>query len=239
MHIPDGYLGPYTYIATWVIMAPIWIYAGKKLGAELRSRQVPLLALAAAFSFVIMMFNIPVPGGSTGHAVGGAIVGIVLGPWAAVVAISVALVLQALMFGDGGITAIAANCLNMAVIMPFSAYYVYRLISGNTEIVSSRRVIAAAIAGYISITLAAASAGFMFGIQPLLHTDASGVPLYMPYGLNVALPAMILEHLLAFGFLEALVTGLIFAYIQKTDTSILYEVMSESRAKKSSRTVPA
>ncbi|HSD58481.1 MAG TPA: hypothetical protein VLB04_09895, partial [Methanotrichaceae archaeon] len=65
------------------------------------------------------------------------------------------------------------------------------------------------------------------------------VPLYMPYGLNVALPAMILEHLLAFGFLEALVTGLIFAYIQKTDTSILYEVMSESRAKKSSRTVPA
>ena len=118
MHIPDGYLGPYTYIAMWIIMIPIWYYAGKKLGSELKSRQVPLLALAAAFSFVIMMFNVPIPGGSTGHAVGAAIVGIVLGPWAGVIAVSVALVLQALMFGDGGITAIAANCFNMAAVMP-------------------------------------------------------------------------------------------------------------------------
>ena len=93
------------------------------------------------------MFNVPIPGGSTGHAVGGAIIGIVLGPWAAVIAISVALVLQALMFGDGGITAIAANCFNMGVVMPFVAYYAYKLISGSTEITSSRRVIAAAVAG--------------------------------------------------------------------------------------------
>ena len=239
MHIPDGYLGPYTYIATWAIMAPIWIYAGKRMSAELRSRQVPLLALAAAFSFVIMMFNIPMPGGSTGHAVGGAIVGIVLGPWAAVIAISVALVLQALMFGDGGITAIAANCFNMAVIMPFAAYYIYRIIGGGTSIDSSRRVIASAVAGYISITLAAASTGFMFGIQPLLHTGADGVPLYMPYDLSISMTAMVLEHVLFFGFLEALVTGLIFAYIQKTDSSILYEVASRSRTAKAKRAVPA
>ncbi len=222
MHIPDGYLGPYTYIAMWIIMIPIWYYAGKKLGTELKSKQVPLLALAAAFSFVIMMFNIPIPGGSTGHAVGAAIVGIVLGPWAAVIAISVALVLQALMFGDGGITTIAANCFNMAAVMPFSAYYVYRLISKNSKINSSRRVIAAAIAGYISLTLAAAFTGFEFGIQPLLHQSASGVPLYMPYSLSVTLPAMLLEHVFGFGILEALVTALIFAYIQQTDTSILY-----------------
>jgi len=194
----------------------------KKLSTELRSKQVPLLALAAAFSFVIMMFNIPIPGGSTGHAVGGAIIGIVLGPWAAVIAISVALVLQALMFGDGGITAIAANCFNMAVVMPFCAYYVYRLISGNTDIGSSRRVIAAAVAGYLSLTFAAACTGFEFGIQPLLHHTAEGVPLYMPYSLNVAVPAMILEHVLGFGILEALITALIFAYIQRTDTTLLY-----------------
>ncbi|MHB8120389.1 MAG: energy-coupling factor ABC transporter permease [Methanothrix sp.] len=124
-------------------MIPIWYYAGKKLSTELRSKQVPLLALAAAFSFVIMMFNVPIPGGSTGHAVGGAIIGIVLGPWAGVIAISVAPVLQALMFGDGGITAIAANCFNMGVVMPFVGYYAYKLISGGTEITSSRRVIAA------------------------------------------------------------------------------------------------
>ena len=176
MHIPDGYLGPYTYIAFWIIMIPIWYYAGKKLSTELKSRQVPLLALSAAFSFVIMMFNVPIPGGSTGHAVGGAIIGIVLGPWAAVIAISVALVLQALMFGDGGITAIAANCFNMGVVMPFVGYYVYKFISGDTEITSSRRIIAAAIAGWVSLSLAAACAGFEFGIQPILHHDRQWSP---------------------------------------------------------------
>jgi len=229
MHIPDGYLGPYTYLAMWAIMIPIWYYAANRLGRELRSRQVPLLALAAAFSFVIMMFNIPIPGGSTGHAVGGAIVGIVLGPWAAVIALSVALVLQALMFGDGGITAIAANCFNMAVVMPFAGFYVYKFISGSTDISSSRRIAASAVAGYISLTLAAACAGLMLGLQPILHQSPEGVPLYMPYGLNVALPAMLLEHILGFSILEALVTGLIFAYIQRTDTSLLYEVSMKSR----------
>jgi len=239
MHIPDGYLGPYTYMAMWIIMIPIWYYAGKRLSTELKSRQVPLLAMAAAFSFVIMMFNIPIPGGSTGHAVGGAIIGIVLGPWAGVIAISVALVLQALMFGDGGITAIAANCFNMAVIMPFSAYYIYRLVCGNTEIGSSRHVIAAAIAGYISLILAAGFTGFLFGIQPLLHTGADGVPLYMPYGLNITLPAMLLEHLLGFAILEALITALIFAYIQRTDTSLFYGAKSRSQKNKKEKAAPA
>lgn len=235
MHIPDGYLGPYTYMAMWIVMIPIWYHAGKRLSTELKSRQVPLLAMSAAFSFVIMMFNVPIPGGSTGHAVGGAIIGIVLGPWAAVIAISVALVLQALMFGDGGITAIAANCFNMAVIMPFSAYYIYRLVCGNTEIGSSRRVIAAALAGYISLSLAAGFTGVLFGIQPLLHTGADGVPLYMPYGLNITVPAMLLEHILGFAILEALITALIFAYIQRTDTSLLYGEKSRSQKNKSMR----
>jgi cobalt/nickel transport system permease protein len=239
MHIPDGYLGPYTYIAFWIIMIPIWYYAGKKLSAELKSRQVPLLAMAAAFSFVIMMFNLPIPGGSTGHAVGGAIIAIVIGPWASVIAISVALVLQALMFGDGGITAIAANCFNMAVAMPFCAYYLYKFASGNSEITSSRRVIAAAVAGYVSLAFAAALTGIEFGIQPLLHMGPSGLPLYMPYPLSVTLPAMVLEHVLGFGFLEAIVTALIFAYIQKTDTSILYGVVSGAKKNKSNKSVTA
>jgi cobalt/nickel transport system permease protein len=239
MHIPDGYLGPYTYVAMWIIMIPIWYYAGRKLSSELRSKQVPLLALAAAFSFVIMMFNVPIPGGSTGHAVGAAIIGIVLGPWAGVIAVSVALVLQALMFGDGGITAMAANCFNMAVVMPFVGYYVYKLISGGTEITSSRRVIAAAIAGYVSLALAAAFTGFEFGIQPMLHHTAEGVPLYMPYSLGVTVPAMVLEHVFGFSILEGLITALIFAYIQRTDTSLLYGEKSEAQKAKMKNVVTA
>lgn len=228
MHIPDGYLGPQTWIAMWIIMAPIWVYAGMRLSAELKSRQVPLLAMSAAFSFVIMMFNIPIPGGSTGHAIGGAIIGIVLGPWAAVIAITVALVLQALVFGDGGFFAIAANCFNIAVVMPFVAFYVYKFISNGAAITSSRRIKAAAVAGWASLTMAAAFTGFEFGIQPILNHSAEGIPLYMPYSLDFTLPAMILQHALGFGILEALITALIFQYIQKTDTTLLYSGNSVS-----------
>ncbi len=220
-------------------MIPIWYYAGKKLSVELKSKQVPLLALAAAFSFVIMMFNVPIPGGSTGHAVGGAIIGIVLGPWAAVIAISVALVLQALMFGDGGITAIAANCFNMGVVMPFVAYYCYKFISGKSEITSSIRVVAAAVAGWLSLTIASFCTGFEFGIQPILNHTPEGVPLYMPYPLSVTVPAMVLEHALGFSILEALITALIFAYIQRTDTTILYGEESRSQKGKPSAAASA
>jgi cobalt/nickel transport system permease protein len=227
MHIPDGYLGPHTYIAFWLIMIPIWYHTGTKLTAELKSRQAPLLALAAAFSFVIMMFNVPIPGGSTGHAVGGGIIAIVIGPWASLIAISVTLVLQALIFGDGGITAIATNCFNMGVVVSFVAYYTYKLISGNSAITSSTRIIAAAIAGWISMTLASLCAGFELGIQPILEHTAEGVPLYMPYPLSVTVPAMVLEHALAFSILEAVITAIIFAYIQRTDTSVFYGEKSE------------
>jgi cobalt/nickel transport system permease protein len=233
VHIPDGFLGPYTYIGLFLIMIPIWLYAGYRLRKDLRSKQVPLLALSAAFSFVIMMFNLPIPGGSTGHAIGGAIIGIILGPWAAVVSISVALIIQALLFGDGGITAIGANCFNMAFVMPFSAYIIYRLISGKSEITSTRRLAAAIIAGYLSLSLAAGVAGVEFGIQPYLHHNSDGRPLYMMYGLEMTLPAMLGEHLLFFSFVEALVTGLIFGYLQKNNPEML-----AGKKAKSAKTMP-
>ena len=93
------------------------------------------LAIGAAFSFVVMMFNVPIPGGSTGHAVGGVRVAILLGPWAAMIAITVALVIQALLFGDGGITAIGANCINMAVVIPFVGIKVIDVIITSLKLV--------------------------------------------------------------------------------------------------------
>jgi cobalt/nickel transport system permease protein len=179
-----------------------------------------------------MMFNIPVPGGSSGHAVGAGIIAIIIGPWAAIIAISVTLVLQAMIFGDGGIIAVATNCFNMGVIVPFVAYYAYKFISGNSAITSSTRVIAAAIAGWISLTMASFCAGFELGIQPILEHTAEGVPLYMPYPLSVTIPSMVLEHALVFGILEALITAIIFAYIQRTDTSVVYGEKSKEEMNK-------
>ena len=223
MHRPDGYLGPTTCGFFYVVMLPIWTFASKIVKKTLKAKQVPLLAIGAAFSFIIMMFNVPIPGGTTGHAVGGVLVAILLGPWAACIAITVALVVQALLFGDGGITAIGANCFNMAFVLPFVGYYIYRAISYSSPIDSGRRVIAAGIAGYIGINVAAFLAGTEFGLQPLLHHTASGQALYCPYGLNVAIPAMLGEHMLVFGWVEAIVTALVVKYLQKQDSSLLKE----------------
>lgn len=223
MHIPDGYLGPPTCGVFYAAMLPIWTIASKIVKKTLLARQVPMLAIGAAFSFVIMMFNVPIPGGTTGHAVGGVLVAILLGPWAACIAITVALVVQALLFGDGGIIAIGANCFNMAVVLPFAGYYIYKAISCNAPKVSNRRVIAAGIAGYLAINIAAAFAGFEFGIQLLLHKTVTGQSLYCPYGLNIALPTMLGEHLLVFGWVEAIVTSLVIKYLQKQSPELLEE----------------
>lgn len=223
MHIPDGYLGPATCGFFYCLMVPIWAVASKIVKKTLSAKQVPLLAIGAAFSFVIMMFNVPIPGGTTGHAVGGTLVAILLGPWAACIAITVALVVQALLFGDGGITAIGANCFNMAFVLPFAGYYIYKAISYNSPLDSGRRVIAAGVAGYVALNVAAGLTGFEFGIQPLLHKTVTGQALYCPYGLNVALPAMLGEHLLVFGWVEAAVTALVIKYLQKQDITLLEE----------------
>ena len=221
MHIPDGYLGPATCGVFYAVMLPIWTIASKIVKKTLKARQVPMLAIGAAFSFVIMMFNVPIPGGTTGHAVGGVLVAILLGPWAACIAITVALVVQALLFGDGGITAIGANCFNMAFVLPFVGYYAYRLISAGSQVGSNRRVIAAGIGAYLGINVAALCAGIEFGLQPLLFHAANGQALYCPYGLNVAVPAMLGEHMLVFGWVEVIVTALVVKYLQKQSPELI------------------
>ena len=220
LHIPDGYLGPQTYLLLWLVMLPIWFIAARKVKRTLRTKQIPLLALGAAFSFVLMMFNVPVVGGSTGHAVGATLIAILLGPWAAVIAISIALVVQAGLFGDGGITALAANCFTMAVVMPFAGYYLYRLFAGDTPS-PRRRLGSAGAAAYVGIVAGAVVTGILFGVQPYLAHTASGQALYAPYRLDVAVPAMALEHLLFFGPVEALVTMGVLAALARTQPELL------------------
>jgi cobalt/nickel transport system permease protein len=178
------------------------------------------------------MFNVPIPGGSTGHAVGSALIAIILGPWVAVVTVTVALLIQALLFGDGGITAFGANCFNMAFVIPFVAFYVYSFISGKTEITSKRRVLAAGVAGYLALTAGAFATGIELGLQPILEHAADGTPLYMPYGLSVTVPAMLIEHILFFSFVEAIVTALAFAYIAQNDPTIIFNYKRRREQKK-------
>lgn len=221
MHIPDGYLSPATCGVAFALAAPFWYAASRKVEKKLHTRLVPMMAVVSAFSFVVMMFNLPLPGGTTGHAVGLAIGAIVIGPWAASLAISVALLIQAVFFGDGGITTYGANCLNMAIIGVFTAHWVYGLIAGSAPAVSPRRIFAAGAAGYVGINVAALAAAIEFGIQPLLFVDPSGAPLYAPYPLSIAVPAMMSGHLTFAGMAEAIAGAGIVAVLQRREPELL------------------
>src|SRR4051794_22975887 len=221
MHIPDGYLSPETCVALYASAAPFWYVALRRVKRLLHTKLVPHLSVFAAFSFVIMMFNLPLPGGTTGHAIGVGIAAIVLGPSGSMLAISVALLIQALLFGDGGITAFGANAFNMAIVGTLVAYGVYRAVAGRAALTSPRRVIAAALAGYAAINAAALCAAIEFGIQPRFFHDVSGAPLYAPYPLHIAVPVMMIGHLTFAGLAELIVTGGVVAYLQRTDVSLL------------------
>lgn len=222
MHIPDGYLSPATAVVMYAASAPFWYRASQKIKTLVAGRLVPRIALFAALSFVIMMFNIPAPGGTTAHAIGAVLAAIVIGPWATVLALSVALIIQAFFFGDGGILALGANVFNMAIAMPFAGWFIYRIIAGNTPTVS-RRIAAAAIAGYMGANIAALLTGIELGAQAMLFRDANGQAMYFPYGIEVAVPAMLIEHITIAGFVEALVTGGVLAWILRTNPEMLIE----------------
>ena len=221
MHIPDGYLSPATAGVLYAVAVPFWYLALNRVRKILTQRTVPVLALFAAFAFVLQMFNVPLPGGTTGHAVGGTLLAIILGPWAAVLGISVVLGIQALFFGDGGLITFGANVFNMAIVLPLVGYFIYKVISSDSEATSPRRLLGAVVGSFFAIMAAAFLTGIELGIQPALFHSADGTPLYAPYALNVALPAMLIGHFLIVAPIEAIVTGGVFAYLQRTHSSLI------------------
>ena len=223
MHIPDGYLSPQTYVPMFGAVIPFWLIAFRKIKKTVKETYIPYIAMSAVFSFLIMMFNIPIPGGTTGHAIGAGLIAILLGPWAAVVSVSIVLIIQAFIFGDGGITAIGANCFNMAVVMPFVSLWTFKLINGRKYSVW-RFKLGAFLAGYTGLFAASVFTAVQLGIQPLTAKSPEGVPLYSPYPLEIALPVMALEHLLLFGIIEGLLTMIILSYFYKNEPDSIYAI---------------
>jgi cobalt/nickel transport system permease protein len=221
MHVPDGYLSPATCGALYAGTTPIWITAGRRVRKVVKSRFVPLLAIGAAYSFLVMMFNVPIPDGTTAHAVGAVLIAVVLGPWAAVVAVSIALLIQAVFFGDGGVLTYGANTFNMAFVMPMVGYAVYWMLSRNLALTSPRRALAAGIGSYVGLNAAALCCAVELGIQPALFHSANGTPLYAPFHLSQTIPAMLLAHLTIAGIVEFALTAGVVGYLQRANLPIL------------------
>ena len=220
MHIPENYLSPATCAVLGAAMAPVWFVAVAKVRRHVPQEKLPLLGIAAALSFLGMMFNVPLPGSTTGHAVGGTLIAILFGPYAACLSVSVALLIQALFFGDGGILAFGANCFNMAFVLPFTGYAVYQLVRRHLKSPSGE-YIAAGLGAYAGINAAALVAAIEFGVQPLLFTDAAGQALYCPYPLWISIPAMLAGHLTLFGLAEVVFTTAVLSYLRKASPALL------------------
>lgn len=221
MHIPDGYLSPVTCVTMYGAAVPVWVTAGRRVKKVVRNRYVPLVAIGAAYSFLVMMFNVPIPDGTTAHAVGAVLIAVLLGPWAAVIAVSIALLIQALFFGDGGVLSYGANCFNMAIVMPFVGYAVYRVLTGRVSLTSPRRAFAAGVGGYVGLNVAALCAAIEFGLQPTLFKAADGTPLYAPFHLSQTIPAIALAHLTIAGGVELVLTAAVVAYLQRANLPIM------------------
>jgi cobalt/nickel transport system permease protein len=208
VHIPDGYLTPVTYGGLWALMIPIWLAAAHRIKSVFAAARIPFLAMASAFSLIVMTVAIPLPGGTTGHLCGTAVTAILLGPSAGIMASSVALTIQAVVFGDGGITALAANCFNIAFAGSVTAYYLHAGLQTVTQGLFRKArfrggAFAVTLATYLAVTLSALLTAVELGIQPLIKDG------YFPYSLRVTLPAVMLVHLSVIAPLEACMTALI------------------------------
>ncbi len=207
MHIPDGFLDTKTWVAMWGISGSAVGYAIKKVEKEIDEKKIPLMGVTASFIFAAQMLNFPVMGGTSGHFVGGVLAAILLGPWAGLLVMTTVLVVQCLIFQDGGLTALGANIFNMGIIGSFLGYYIYRWLST----VMSRRTgvlfAPAFLASWIATVLAASFCAIELSIS-------GTVPLAL------SLPAMVGIHALI-GTGEGIITVLVLGFIKKVRIDLL------------------
>lgn len=210
LHIPDGFLSGPVLVVVWSLSLGFLAIALKQVQNQFQERLVPLMGVCAAFIFAAQMINFPIPGGTSGHLLGGTLAGILLGPWAGSLVLSVVFIVQALFFHDGGILALGANLLNVGVVGTFGSYYLYkflRLWFGRNR--WQGMAWATAIAAWVSVMMAA--------LLTAVELALSGtVPWVM------GLMALLGWHSLI-GIGESLITLFAVQYIWRSRPELLYD----------------
>jgi len=208
LHIPDGLLAIWVWIPLLIISAVFVVYSYFKLKNKLEDRFIPYLGLFTAGIFAAQLFNFPIPGGTSGHLIGGTLIAATFGPFAVPFVILIVLFIQSL-FGDGGITAIGANLFNMGIIGGMLSYYLMLLLIKLFRKMSPSKklVISASISSFISIVLAAATAAVEIALSGVIPIE-------------IVLPAMVFWHVMI-GIGEGIITGTILLYIIKTKPDLI------------------
>ncbi|AGB41692.1 ABC-type Co2+ transport system, permease component [Halobacteroides halobius DSM 5150] len=197
MHIPDGFLDLKTCVTTYLAAGASLKFSLEQLKKKFSEEQIPLLGLLGAFIFAAQMINLPIAGGTSGHLLGGVLAMLVVGPWAASIVMSAILIIQAVIFMDGGIAVLGANIFNIAIVQVVGSYLIYQLLD---KVINSFKVnvfITACLATIISSVFAALELAFSGTVS-----------------LRIVIPAIVGWHLLI-GLLEGLITVLVVVYLKR------------------------
>jgi len=194
MHIPDGFLSPALTLPAYAMAAPLWVWSVKRHFGPHQANALPVLGTLTALAFALQTIVIPVPGGTSTHVVGAALIAILRGPQVAFVCESLVLALQALFFGTGGITVLGVNALCMGLVGPLSAWLAYQALFRLVP------KVAPFIAGYLSLQLSSLTVALVLGLQNWLS------PAQFPSPFPVVLASMMLPSLLVAGIIEGLYT---------------------------------
>jgi len=208
MHIPDGLMDPLVAAAGWILALVVLVIATRLLNRRVEERHIPLMALLAAGIFVAQMLNFPIGGGTTGHLVGAALAAILLGPYAGAMVMMVILVIQCLLFGDGGVTALGLNFLNMGFIGCFTGYYVHRAFP---EKYRKAGIFAAA---WLAVFLGSLACAIELAASNMMSGGAFGI------AAPVAIPAMTIYHAVI-GVGEGIVTTGILVFLSQVSPEML------------------
>lgn len=208
MHIPDGLISPQTYLPALAVAAPLWVVAARRLRERMGDELLPRLAVFTALAFLLSTLMLPLPGGTSGHLLGVSLLALVFGPWIAFLAYTLVLVLQALVVGAGGITALPVNALTLGLVTAWVTWGAFRLLRRLGDSV------AVAAATWLGIMTAALLLALVLGVQPVIAQGPDGAPLFFPFGPAVTLPALLVPHAVI-AAAEAALTLLVFRHACK------------------------
>jgi len=210
MHIPDGFLNLPVILVTWIVAIALIAICLNQVGAEYQERTVPLMGVCAAFIFAAQMINFPIPGGTSGHLLGGTLAGVLLGPWAGSLVMTVVFIVQAFLFQDGGITVLGANVFNMGLIGTFGGYYLYQTIRKAVGWNTWRGIgVGTAIASWASVVVASIVCAIQLALSGTI-------------ALPIALSAMASWHVMI-GIGEAIITVIAVGFIYRTRPELIYK----------------
>ncbi|MDB5772117.1 MAG: cobalamin biosynthesis protein CbiM [Burkholderia sp.] len=207
MHIPDGFISPQTYLPAYAAAGLAWAWAARSLRDHLDEQIVPKLAALTALAYGLGLIMVPVPGGTSGHALGVAMLTLLFGVRLAFLSYSLVLLLQSLLFGAGGITALPINALAMGLAGAMITSVTYRVLRGVNE------TAAVAVAAWCSVMLSGLIVALLLGVQPLIAQREDGTPLFFPFGFSIVLPAVLIPHVLI-GIGEAVLTLFVWRFAQ-------------------------